>query len=204
MKVIGIIPAKGHSERLPGKNRRMLGGRELYQWSVAYAQAEGIVPVVSTDDEEIAAWCEAQGVAFVREQVDDSDMRNCIDQVLAQFRCNYFALLQPSSPLRKPGLLRQMLDYRPTMSIYTAQKVKLIGHIGDKFQFATRDQDPSTRFLHQFDGNLLVVNAVWYGIVRRLFDDGSGFTVQQAPHCLQIDTPEDYAVFTLIWNFFND
>ena len=196
--VIAIIPAKATSERVPGKNRRLLLGEELYQYSVAYATAEGAKPVVSTDDEDIVAWCEKMDVACVREVVDDSNMVNCIDQVLAQVDCRYFALLQPTSPLRQNGLLRTMivkLKRSPYPSVYTARKLKIIGHIGDEFQMATRDQDPQTRFLYQFDGNLLVVDAEWYAPRHRLFDDFSLPIEQEVPFNLQIDTETDFKVF---------
>jgi N-acylneuraminate cytidylyltransferase len=196
--VIAIIPAKATSERVPGKNRRLLLGEELYQYSVMYATAEGVKPVVSTDDEDIVAWCEKMDVACVREVVDDSNMVNCIDQVLAQVDCRYFALLQPTSPLRRLGLLRTMMEVmksRYCPSIYTARKLKIIGHIGSEFQFATRDQDPQTRFLYQFDGNLLVVDADWYASSHRLFDDSSQSIEQEVPFSLQIDTETDFKVF---------
>jgi len=196
--VIAIIPAKATSERVPGKNRRLLLGEELYQYSVTYATAEGAKPVVSTDDENIVAWCEKMDVACVREVVDDSNMVNCIDQVLAQVDCRYFALLQPTSPLRRLGLLRTMMEVmksRYCPSIYTARKLKIIGHIGSEFQFATRDQDPQTRFLYQFDGNLLVVDADWYASSHRLFDDSSQSIEQEVPFSLQIDTETDFKVF---------
>ena len=198
--VIAIIPAKATSERVPGKNRRLLLGEELYQYSVTYATAEGAKPVVSTDDEDIVAWCEKMDVACVREVVDDSNMVNCIDQVLAQVDCRYFALLQPTSPLRRLGLLRTMVEKLkfPLFSypsVYTSRKLKIIGHIGCEFQFATRDQDPQTRFLHQFDGNLLVVDAEWYASSHRLFDDLSVDIEQEVPFSLQIDTETDFKVF---------
>lgn len=197
MKVIGIIPAKAHSERVPGKNFRMFAGVSLFQWSVFYAEAEKVMPVISTDNEAVIDICQCSELACVREVVDESNMVNCIEQVLRVYDCDYFAVLQPTSPMRRAGLLRQMIRQcheQQVPSIYTAEKVKIIGHIGGEFQMATRDQDPSTRFLYHFDGNILVVNTEWFRRHRRLFDNASAWVVEGVPYSLQIDTEDDFIV----------
>src|SRR3954454_9414088 len=57
MRVLGLIPARGGSKGVPGKNRRPLCGRPL----VAYTAEAALLArrlsriVLSTDDEEIAA-----------------------------------------------------------------------------------------------------------------------------------------------------
>lgn len=53
--VLGIIPARGGSKRLPGKNLRLLGGKPLVAWAIEAAQSAGRLSrlVVSSDDEQI-------------------------------------------------------------------------------------------------------------------------------------------------------
>jgi len=55
--VLGLIPAKGGSTRLPRKNVLPLGGRPLMAWAAEAARASGVIDrlVVSTEDEEVAA-----------------------------------------------------------------------------------------------------------------------------------------------------
>jgi CMP-N-acetylneuraminic acid synthetase len=55
-KVLGMIPAKGGSTRLPRKNILPLGGKPLLVWAGEALRCSGICDriVVSTDDEEIA------------------------------------------------------------------------------------------------------------------------------------------------------
>lgn len=192
MEVIGIIPAKKHSQRLPHKNTMTLGGKMLFEWSVEYALQEGVRPIISTDDDEVMRWCGHFGVDFVREDVDDSDMCNCINQVLRQYTCDRFVLLQPTSPLRQSGLLKNILKMDFETSVYTCNKVKIIGHIGDKFNLSYRDQDSSTKFLYHFDGNMVVVNTSWYEKSSVLFDDSSLHIEQPMPYVLQVDTKEDF------------
>jgi len=63
MRTIAIIPARGGSKGLPGKNVRPLGGKPLIAWSIEAALASGVCDrvLVSTDDAQIAAAAEAAG-----------------------------------------------------------------------------------------------------------------------------------------------
>jgi len=55
--VVAVIPARGGSKRVPGKNIRLFHGRPMIAWSIDAAKASGCFDrvVVSTDDLEIAA-----------------------------------------------------------------------------------------------------------------------------------------------------
>jgi len=56
MKVVAIIPAKGDSKRVPGKNLRMMLGKPLVAWAIETAKNSTRIDriIVSTSDEEIA------------------------------------------------------------------------------------------------------------------------------------------------------
>ncbi len=51
-----IIPARGGSKRLPGKNLTLVGGKPLLAYSILTARAARRIDrvIVSTDDDEIA------------------------------------------------------------------------------------------------------------------------------------------------------
>lgn len=194
MKPIAIIPAKGNSERCPGKNLRSFLGYPLFLYSVFYAQSEGIMPVVSTDSDEIAQICRNYGINVVREQVDDSSMSNCVRQVLQQVTCDVFAVLLPTSPLRQRGLLRQMLSAchdGSCKSAFTACDMKLIGQLNGRFQRAYRDQDAKKRFLF-FDGNISVTSRAYFECTGELFDEHSLPFINAFPCTMQIDTENEF------------
>lgn len=69
-KIICIIPARGGSKRLPGKNIKPLNGKPLIGYGIAAAKASQYVDkvVVSTDDEAIARVAKEEGadVPFMR------------------------------------------------------------------------------------------------------------------------------------------
>jgi CMP-N-acetylneuraminic acid synthetase len=60
-QVIAIIPARGGSKGVPGKNLRRIGGRSLIERAVDACRAARLVDAVyvSTDDAEIATTAEA-------------------------------------------------------------------------------------------------------------------------------------------------
>ncbi|MHB1101068.1 MAG: cytidylyltransferase domain-containing protein, partial [Burkholderiales bacterium] len=55
-RILGLIPARGGSKRLPGKNILPLGGRPLIEWTIDAAQKSGVLCsiLLSTDDPAIA------------------------------------------------------------------------------------------------------------------------------------------------------
>ena len=65
---LALIPARGGSKGIPGKNIRSVGGKPLVAWSIEQArQAPSIQRVVvSTDDDAIAAIAKEYGADVVR------------------------------------------------------------------------------------------------------------------------------------------
>lgn len=193
---IAIIPAKNSSQRCPGKNTREFDKLPLFMHSVHYAMQEGVTPVVSTDCDEIKELCRQEEIICLDEKVDDSTMVHCINQVLSRIKCDVFSILQPTSPFRKPGLLRRMLDDirdGKGQSALTVQKIKMIGFLDGVFHKAYREQDQK-RFFYFFDGNLLMIKQDYFLKTNELFDDHSLSYVNELPCCLQIDDEIEFAV----------
>lgn len=69
-KILCIIPARGGSKRLPGKNIKLLNGVPLIGYAIRSAKGSQYIDkvIVSTDDEEIARVAREQGaeVPFMR------------------------------------------------------------------------------------------------------------------------------------------
>lgn len=92
MKRLAIIPARGGSKRLPGKNIRPFAGKPMLAWSVEAALASGLFDtvMVSTDSEEIAEVARAAGasVPFMRSAKASDDHAILIEvvaEVIEQF-----------------------------------------------------------------------------------------------------------------------
>jgi N-acylneuraminate cytidylyltransferase len=121
MRVLAIIPARGGSKGVPGKNLRALGGLPLIAWSIRSALAAEAVTdtVVSTDSNEIADVAREHGaqVPFLRPAELATDkaptepaMHDALERMEArEGRYDAVLLLQPTSPLRKSGTIDRAL-----------------------------------------------------------------------------------------------
>lgn len=121
--VIAIIPARGGSKGLPGKNLRSLCGKPLIVWTIEKAQRARHVDVilVTTDSGEIAEVARMRGAAvpFLRPAelaTDRASTYDVIRHALEYYRdvegreFHYTALLEPTSPLREDDDVDRMLS----------------------------------------------------------------------------------------------
>jgi CMP-N,N'-diacetyllegionaminic acid synthase len=139
MKILAVIPARGGSKRLPGKNTRLLGGRPLIVWSIDIAK--GIPDVcdilVSTDDSSIASISSTAGalVPWLRPSDLATDSATSVDVVLHALDwyesthgvVDGVMLLQPTSPYRSRETILQGLETfdRQRRSVVTVSEVKV-------------------------------------------------------------------------------
>jgi N-acylneuraminate cytidylyltransferase len=112
MNVLCIIPARGGSKRLPGKNIMPLAGKPLLAYSVEHAVNSGMVDrtVVSTDDPDIGATAEDFGAEVIvrpRElsidtATSESALVHALDHVEQQgYETDLIVFLQCTSPVRR-------------------------------------------------------------------------------------------------------
>jgi CMP-N-acetylneuraminic acid synthetase len=119
---IAIIPARGGSKGLPGKNIRELCGKPLIAWTVEKAAKSRCLDaaVVTTDSPEIAEAARRHGaqVPFLRPAelaTDHASTYDVIRHALDWYRTqqgrefDYTVLLEPTSPLREDDDVDRML-----------------------------------------------------------------------------------------------
>ena len=108
-KILAIIPARGGSKEIPGKNIKELNGKPLMAYTIEEALKCPEIDrvVVSTDSKEIAQVAEKSGaeVPFMRPAQLAADTSKTIDAVWdaldrLEEDYEYVVLLQPTSPLR--------------------------------------------------------------------------------------------------------
>lgn len=110
MKTLAIIPAKGRSVSVPRKNLAPVCGKPLIWYTLDCAKRAKRIDrlIVSTEDDEIAAVAEAEGVCVERRPErlcqDDTPTLDVLRWHLGQQDEPYaFVLcLQPTCPLRRP------------------------------------------------------------------------------------------------------
>ncbi|UXX81405.1 acylneuraminate cytidylyltransferase family protein [Roseovarius pelagicus] len=121
MDLVAVIPARGGSKRLPGKNIRPLGGLPLIAWTIRAAIEASIFDeiVVTTDDSGISACAQDAGARVIdRPAVLASDtacsadvVRHAIDLLKLPDAAS-FMLMQPTSPFRTAEHMREALALR--------------------------------------------------------------------------------------------
>ncbi|MGL2994913.1 cytidylyltransferase domain-containing protein [Flavobacterium sp. TSSA_36] len=119
MRILAIIPARGGSKGVPGKNTKLLGGKPLivHASDCAKQSKYEMDIVVSTDSEEIKKCCIDNNIKYVDRPSefakDDSSVIPVIHHVLEKMNSNYdlIVLLQPTSPFRKSEQLDQIITF---------------------------------------------------------------------------------------------
>lgn len=130
---IAIIPARGGSKGLPGKNIRPLLGKPLIAWSIdlALGMPEIIQEVwVTTDSTEIAKIAKDSGAKVWMRPAslaqDDSPVSLAVLDALTQnevsggVKPTHFVLLEPTSPLRTKSLVKTAVDMIQTDSAFNS------------------------------------------------------------------------------------
>jgi CMP-N,N'-diacetyllegionaminic acid synthase len=118
-RVVGLVPARSGSERVPGKNVRPLAGHPLLAYAIETARQSGIFErvVVSTDSKEIAEiarWYGAE-VPFLRPAeyaTSTSPDIEWLSFTLQELEEAYdlFAIVRATNPFRGPETVRRGLE----------------------------------------------------------------------------------------------
>lgn len=111
IEFLGVIPARGGSKRVPGKNIKKLYGKPLIYWSILAAKKSKYLDdfVVSTEDIEIARIAKRYGTKVLERPVelarDDISVFPVLKHALEHIEAKNVVLLQPTSPIRVNGII---------------------------------------------------------------------------------------------------
>jgi len=120
---VAMIPARGNSVRLPGKNIRPLNGFPLIAYSIRAALEAGIFSevIVSTDDPQIAQIAREWGacVPSLRPQefalsssTDLEWMMHAMENLISipEDLIGCIAIIRPTNPLRRASTIRKAME----------------------------------------------------------------------------------------------
>jgi N-acylneuraminate cytidylyltransferase len=218
-RFLGIIPARGGSKGVPGKNIRPVGGKPLIAWTIEAARSSKYLDrvVLSSDDASIASIALAHTceVPFIREPNLATDTASTIDVVLdALTRCpgyEWVVLLQPTSPLRSADdidrAIEQCLELgapacvsvclareSPYWMFNVGQTARLTPLLPDVK--ATRRQDlPSA---YSLNGAIYVAEVDWLSRERRFVTSETVAYVMPAERSIDIDTETDFLILKFL------
>jgi CMP-N,N'-diacetyllegionaminic acid synthase len=207
-----LIPARGDSKGLPGKNIALVNGRPLLAWTVDAARASAYVDrvVLSSDADAIisaalACGCEAP---FRRPAELATDAASSIDVVLHALEQlphhDLVVLLQPTSPLRTAAdidatLARCVAAAAPScVSVAPVDKSPywMYHRLSPLLELpvpATRRQDLPP--VYALNGAVYVAQSDWLRQNRSFLGPTTVGYVMPIERSLDIDTPADLEAF---------
>lgn len=114
VRVCGLIPARGGSRRIPGKNTRQLNGHPLVAYTIAQARRSGIFDghvYVSSDDENVLDVAARYGAKRIKrplqyatdESPDICWVGHALEELNDQF--DVIVILRPTNPFRRAATI---------------------------------------------------------------------------------------------------
>lgn len=222
MKILGLIPARGGSKGVPGKNIRPLGGVPLLGRAILSAREAGVCDRlwVSTDDPAIAAVAEEHGVKvpWLRPAALAQDGSALVDAALhlldklaadEGYRPDAVLVLQPTSPFRSAATIRKAVELfeRTGESVVSVTPSRFHPHWcyrldgqGRLASFIEGLGTPSPRQqlpeAYALDGSVFLVSAETLRRTRTFHAEPRRALVVTAEEAADVDTPYDWAVVT--------
>ena len=211
--VLALIPARGGSKGIPGKNIIPVGGKPLLAWTVAAARASVFIDrtILSSDDEAIMQVARETGceVPFRRAAVLATDtatsMAVTIDALDRVPGHDIVVLLQPTSPLRTAADIDALLERLQStgapacVSVREAQDhpywTYRLAENGELASFVPREAEASRRQdlppAWCLNGAIYAARVEW--LRKNLSFIGPGTIGFEMPveRSLDIDTPQD-------------
>ena len=119
-RVIAVVPARGGSKSIPGKNIKPLGGKPLLGWSIDLARQVTEIDriIVSTDDPQISSVALAHGAEVYDRPADlatdEALVIDALKELLRRLESEgdapeWVILLEPTCPLRSTKDVRDCL-----------------------------------------------------------------------------------------------
>lgn len=112
MRVLGVIPARLASTRLPRKVLRVIAGRPMLAWVVEAAlacpQLDGVV--VAADSDEVVELCEREGWRVMLTPASLPSGTDRVHAVAQQIAAEIYVNIQGDEPLLQPQHLTALLQ----------------------------------------------------------------------------------------------
>jgi len=122
-KVIGVIPARLGSTRLPRKVLRVIAGKPMLEWVWRAAKDSGQMDyvVVATDSVDVVEACEARGIPVVMTSPECASGSDRVFEVSRQIAAEIYVNIQGDEPLLTPGHFAPLLHLfeRPEVQVTT-------------------------------------------------------------------------------------
>ncbi|MBZ9787835.1 acylneuraminate cytidylyltransferase family protein [Psychroflexus sp. CAK57W] len=220
MRVLGIIPARGGSKGIPGKNIKTLGGKPLLYHTIDAAKESRLLSqvILSSDDAEIIDLAKSVGleVPFVRPAHLATDQSGSLEVV--QHALNFFVekgevfdavcLLQPTTPFRESGSIDKAIQKFAENSfdslisvrevpaefnphwVFEADEKACLQIATGENEIIKRRQDLPKAYFR--DGSIYLTKTDVLLKQHSLYGKRIGYIVSKGERFVNLDTPEDW------------
>jgi len=119
LRILGVIPARLHSTRLPGKVLRSICGRPMLEIVFARARRSNLLGdlIVATDSAEVVEHCAQNRIKAVMTSSQHASGTDRIFEVMGAMPADIYVNIQGDEPMVRPehleALLRPFLDGAP-------------------------------------------------------------------------------------------
>ncbi|WP_416448164.1 cytidylyltransferase domain-containing protein [Leeuwenhoekiella sp. A2] len=206
-KYLPIIPARAGSQRLAGKNMRLLGGMPLIGHSISFAKANSLRNiVVTTNDAEVSNYAQQEGVGVIERPDhlagDREPTITAVQHALEQQEQEYNAiiLLQPTNPLRPKNLLQKALkefeegNYDSLMTVSKSDKKlgRIVNNSFIPFNYEIGQRSQDMEPLYYENGLLYIIKTEVIKEGKILGEKNCPFFVNHPFAEIDIDTLTDF------------
>lgn len=141
MKILGVIPARYASSRLPGKSLADILGKPMVWWVYQAAKQSPLLDdlVVATDDERILAVCKEYGMNAVMTRADHDTPTARIQEVSCLIQADLYLQIMGDEPLIDPKAFELILPKTlPDDPYYVAGVTNRMEHPADVIDFSNQ------------------------------------------------------------------
>jgi 3-deoxy-manno-octulosonate cytidylyltransferase (CMP-KDO synthetase) len=120
-KILGVIPARLGSTRLPRKVLREIAGRPMVEWVWRAAVASGQMDevVVATDSTEVEQACATRGIPAIMTSPECASGSDRVYEVSRQIEADIYVNIQGDEPLLTSG------HFAPMLALFARPEVKV-------------------------------------------------------------------------------
>ncbi len=219
-KILAIIPARGGSKGVPGKNIKLAGGKPLIAWIIEAAKSSIYIDrlMLSSDDNQIISVAKNYGceVPFVRPSdfaQDDSSASDAILHALNKISgYDYVMLLQPTSPLTITkdidGCIESCINSKAKATVSVTEPGKspywmfnmgsdntLIPVLGKEYLNMRRQDLP---LVYLPTGAIYMAEFDWFLKNRSFYSDSTKGYIIPMERSLDIDSEFDFKLFKIL------
>jgi 3-deoxy-manno-octulosonate cytidylyltransferase (CMP-KDO synthetase) len=165
--ILGVIPARLGSTRLPRKVLRQIAGRPMVEWVWRAAAGCGLMDqvLVATDSGEVAEACAARGIPWALTSPQCASGSDRVFEVSRQIDAEIYVNIQGDEPLLTPQ------HFAPLLSLFRRPEVQ-VGTVAVPCPAADIDNPNAVKLVAAADGR-----ALYFSRSTIPFDrDRTGFT----------------------------